>query len=450
MAGRHMPNRDDAKWDPLKDLPGEAGGAGADGAGGTPREPAGSSGPDVSAAREARRAPDVGSERRPTRGDVPLELREKIKAYPGTLTYLDLIRKNKRDSVILMVAMIALGILLGAIIGGAVGPVYRGARTAVGDYSDTIRPAYDLSAPGPTPEQERRMDRAPARVLGLDPSVYQDFQALLPSILMGAGAAALVAVLGTMWSWSQGANAILRMAHAVPIRKEDDPELYNIVDEMRLAGGLPMPKVYIITDSAMNAFATGRDPKNGVVAVTAGLRAKLTRDELQGVIAHEMAHIRHYDIRFSMLMATMVGLIVFASDAFLRLQLYGGRYRRGRTSGGKGGGGAIFLLVIGLILAILAPLFARIIQMAYSRQREYLADAGAVELTRNPEGLASALRKLADDEEPEVDTANRGTAHMYIVNPLRKMRRSHQRVSSMFASHPPVQERVARLLALAR
>jgi heat shock protein HtpX len=159
-----------------------------------------------------------------------------------------------------------------------------------------------------------------------------------------------------------------------------------------------------------------------------------------------------------MLMATMVGLIVFACDAFLRIAWYsGGIGGRGRRSsrdrdegGGAGGAIAIVLLVLGMILAILAPLFATLIQMAYSRQREYLADAGAVELTRNPLGLASALQKLADDHEPLVDTANRGTAHMYIVNPLRRMRATGQALDSMLLSHPPIKERIARLMALAR
>jgi heat shock protein HtpX len=207
----------------------------------------------------------------------------------------------------------------------------------------------------------------------------------------------------------------------------------------------------------MNAFATGRDPQHASVAITKGLRDQLTRDELQGVLAHEMAHVRHLDVRFAMLMATMVGLIVFACDAFLRIAWYsggiGGRGRRSRDrdeGGGAGGLIAIILLVLGIVLAMLAPLFATLIQMAYSRQREYLADAGAVELTRNPLGLASALQKLADDKEPLVDTANRGTAHMYIVNPLRRMRATGQGLDTMFLSHPPIKERIARLMALAR
>ncbi len=163
-----------------------------------------------------------------------------------------------------------------------------------------------------------------------------------------------------------------------------------------------------------------------------------------------MAHIRNYDIRFAMLMATMVGIIVFACDAFLRVGFYS-RMGRGSRSNSKGGSpaGAI-LLIVGLLLAILAPLIAKLIQMGYSRRREYLADAGAVELTRNPSGIASALMKLAKDNDPLVDRANRGTAHMYIVNPLKKMRASGNQLNSLFSSHPPIKERISRLVALTR
>ncbi len=342
------------------------------------------------------------------------QIRERIRAYPGSITYLDLIRKNKRDSVLLIVGMLALGLVLGGVIGGAVGG-YAGA---------------DM------------MGNAQDRYTAVD---------LLPSIVLGAIVAFLFAAGGALWSYKAGANAILRMAHAKEVTRELDQELFNVVDEMRIAAGIPMPRIFIIGDTALNAFATGRDPEHAVVAITTGLRQTLTRDELQGVIAHEIAHIRHYDIRFSLLMATMVGLIVFACDAFLRATWYGAHARgRGRRSSGGGNKGQIILLIVALVLAILAPLFARLIQMAYSRQREYLADAGAVELSRNPEGLASALSRLAMDEEPLVDTANRGTAHMYIVNPLRKMRASHNQLNSMFSSHPPVKQRIARLLALTR
>ena len=334
------------------------------------------------------------------------------------MTFHDLIRKNKRDSALLVVLMVALGVGIGAIIGGVVLPVGMGMAESAADE-------------GPV-------------------SLSENLVIFLPSLFLGAAVALVVGAGGALWSYFQGANAILRMVHAQEITPELDRELFNVVDEMRIAAGLPMPKVYLIPESALNAFATGRNPANGVVAITTGLRAKLTRDELQGVIAHEMAHIRHFDIRFSLLMATMVGLIVMACDIFLRMTIYSSM-GRGHRRDSKGGGGAmIVLVVVAILLSVIAPILARIIQMAYSRQREYLADAGAVELTRNPEGLASALRKLSHDEEPLVDMANRGTAHMFIMNPLRKMRKSHQNVRSRFCSHPPVEERIARLMALAR
>ncbi len=334
------------------------------------------------------------------------QMRARVSAYPGTMTYLDLIAKNKRDSAFLMVFMIGFGVIVGGVLASAVA-VYGGVKPSL--------------------------------------------EALLPSIVLGAFAALVAGLLGALWSWFGGSSAILMMSGAKEITKELDPELFNVVEELAIAGGIPVPRIYLIGDSAMNALATGRDPQHAAVAITVGLRQKLTRDELQGVMAHEMSHIRHYDTRFAMLMATMAGLVVFACDAFWRMIWYSRGPRRSDSDKESGGGVLILvLIVVAVLLAIVAPIVARLIQMAYSRQREYLADAGAVELTRNPLGLAAALQKLGDDDEPLVDTANRGTAHMYIVNPLRKMRDAGQALDSMFLSHPPVKERIARLLALNR
>lgn len=348
------------------------------------------------------------------------KLDEKVRAYPGTLTFHDLIRRNRRQSALLMAVMILLGVALGVVFGGVV-------ATTSGYASRT------------------------SRVAGWDAAVPPTRDLALPMIAGGVVALAL-AGLGATWSWYGGSSAILMMSQAREIRKPDDPELFNVVDEMRIAAGLPMPRVYVIDDSAMNAFATGRDPAHGVVAITTGLRERLNRDELQAVIAHEMAHIRHLDIRFALLMATMVGLIAFACDGLFRFMWNSGNAmgRGSRESKGKAGGAAVILIVLAMVLAVISPILARIIQMAYSREREYLADAGAVELTRNPGALASALMKLADDDEPLVDGANRGTAHLFIVNPLRQMREAHQGLDSMFWFHPPVRERVARLMALLR
>lgn len=342
-------------------------------------------------------------------------IRKKVRSLPGMLTYSEMIRRNKRHSVYLIIAMILLAVLLGVAIGSATALYADGG----GAYGAAARTGTILAG----------------------------------GAIVGGIIGLLLASGGAMWSWFGGANAILRMSHAKPISKEMDPELYNVVEEMSIAAGIPMPKVYVIGDSAMNAFATGRDPEHGVVAITVGLRQKLTRDELQGVIAHEIAHIRHFDIRFAMLMATMVGIIAVATDAFLRVTWYsgaGGRSMRGRGGRQGGGAAALVMVVVALLLAILAPIAARVIQMTYSRRREYLADAGAVELTRNPQGLANALRRLAGDTDPLVDTANRGTAHMYIVNPLNRMRRHPHEKVSLFSSHPPIAERIARLEALLR
>ena len=261
---------------------------------------------------------------------------------------------------------------------------------------------------------------------------------------MFVGAIAMgLSLLVTVAGYYGGTGLVLAVSGAHEISHDDDPQLFNVVEEMSIAGGLPMPKVYLINDSAPNAFATGRDPAHGVIAITAGLRDKLTRDELQGVIAHEMSHIRNHDIRYAMLVAVLVGTVVMLCDFFLRWS-----WRVGRSSSdskGKGAAVAVVLMIVGLVLAIIAPILAKLIQMAVSRQREYLADASAVELTRYPQGLASALAKIAADPDP-LEVANRGTQHLYIVNPLRKQ---GDWTSGLMATHPPIQERVDRLLALA-
>ncbi len=263
--------------------------------------------------------------------------------------------------------------------------------------------------------------------------------------LVIGGVAAGVAFLISYFAYYAGANFILAVSGARPIQHQDDPELFNVVEEMAIAAGIPMPKLYVIHDSAPNAFATGRDPKNGIVCITTGLRDKLTRDELQGVMAHEIAHIRNLDIRLMLLMAVLVGTVVMLADFFLQMLRYSGR---GRSRGGGKGGGVVMivLIVVAVILAIIAPILAQIIQLAVSRQREYLADASAVQFTRNPLGLAGALRKF--DKDPDVlEAANRGTAHLFIANPIKKF---EGRASSMFASHPPIKERIARLEDLAQ
>jgi len=246
----------------------------------------------------------------------------------------------------------------------------------------------------------------------------------------------------TAVSFSSGDQIFLAASKAKPITHDVHPQLFNVVEEMKIAAGLPMPKVYIINDPAPNAFATGRKPETASVAVTAGLLGRLNRDELQGVIAHEISHILHRDILFVTLAGIMLGSIVLLSQVFLRGMFYSsmGSSRR-YSSGGKGGGQAqIIMLIIAIVAAILAPIMAYLLYYALSRKREYLADAGAARLTRYPEGLAGALEKIANDRSPQLATVNKVTAPMYIVNPFKK--KKQMKLSDLTSTHPPISERI--------
>src|SRR5262245_26958756 len=266
----------------------------------------------------------------------------------------------------------------------------------------------------------------------------------------GVIAALVVATFLSVGSYFAGDQLVLLSsgAHEVPIENppDDMKQLVNVVTEMSIAGGLPMPKVYTIDDTAPNAFATGRDPKHASVAVTTGLLQKMDREELQGVIGHEMSHIGNYDIRFTLLVGVLVGSIALLADWFLRYSFWFGGGRRRDSDGDRGGGGAqAILFLIAIALAVIAPFIGRMVQLAVSRRRESLADVSAVELTRNPTGLARALRTIADD--PEVlEVANRATQHLYIVNPIKSF---EERASSMWDTHPPIAERIAVLRGLA-
>ena len=248
----------------------------------------------------------------------------------------------------------------------------------------------------------------------------------------------------TLISLSSGDQILLAASRAKPVTHEVHPQLFNVVEEMKIAAGLPaMPKIYIINDPAPNAFATGRNPKNASVAVTAGLLARLNRDELQGVIAHEISHIIHRDILFVTLAGIMLGSIVLLSQVFLRGMFYSSMTgsRRRYSSGGKGGGQAqIVMLVIAIVAAIVAPIMAYLLYYALSRKREYLADAGAARLTRYPEGLASALEKIAGDPSPQMAAVNKVTAPMYIANPFKK--KGQRKLSNLTSTHPPISERI--------
>jgi heat shock protein HtpX len=251
--------------------------------------------------------------------------------------------------------------------------------------------------------------------------------------------AVIIAVAMTFGSYYASDKIVLAISKARPVEKKDYPHLYNVVEGLAIAGGLPKPRCYIIDDTAPNAFASGRNPKNSVIVVTKGLLQKLNRAELEGVIAHEMAHIKNYDILVMTLTVVMVGVVVLLSDWILRSFIWGGGKRR-RSSKGGGNAGAI-LVVVGLVLAILSPLIAQLIRLAISRKREFLADANGAFLTRYPPGLASALRKLDADKEP-LEVANKATAHLYIVNPLKDIKGV---VNKMYSTHPPIEERVAAL-----
>ncbi len=264
----------------------------------------------------------------------------------------------------------------------------------------------------------------------------------------GVGIALAVAAVMSVSSFFAGDRLVLLSSGATRIDlaqpADEYRQLVNVVNEMSLASGITPPAVYVIDDTAPNAFATGRDPAHASLAVTKGLLEKMDREELQGVVAHEMSHIRNYDIRFTLLVGVLVGAIALLADWFLRFTFWGGG-RRGSRDDRGGGGGAAFLFLIAIVLAILAPVISRLVQLAVSRRRESLADVSGVALTRNPIGLARALRTIAAD--PEVlEVANRATQHLYIVNPIKSF---EDRAKSMWDTHPPIAERVQVLERLA-
>ncbi len=250
----------------------------------------------------------------------------------------------------------------------------------------------------------------------------------------------------TLGAWFGGDRAVLAASGAKPLDPSagaEELQLDNITAELSIAANIPKPKIYVIDDTALNAFATGRDPQHASIAVTKGLMAKLDREEMSGVIAHELSHVRNFDIRYSLLVAALVGSLALLSDMLLRFAMFGGAGRRRENE--KGGGGLqIIVLFLTIILAILAPIAARMVQLAVSRQREYLADASGVELTRNPQGLERALAKLAGDKEV-LEVATKATAHFYIVNPVKHF---ETRAAGFMATHPPLTDRINRLRAL--
>ena len=253
---------------------------------------------------------------------------------------------------------------------------------------------------------------------------------------------ALIFSIASAWgSYYYSDKIVLSVNKARPATKEEDQKLVNILDSLMVASGLPSkPRLYVVDDPQPNAFATGRNPQNAVICVTTGLLEKLDYYELEGVIAHEMSHIKNYDIRLSCIVSVMVGFIVMIADLFSRMLFWGGLNDRDSDSKANG-----ILMLIGLIFLILSPIFGSLMQLALSRKREFLADATAVEFTRNPDGLISALQKLENDPN-QLETANSATANMYIVNPFRKdTKEGKKRTTSIWSTHPSTADRIEAL-----
>jgi heat shock protein HtpX len=267
------------------------------------------------------------------------------------------------------------------------------------------------------------------------------------SAFAGLVIAILVWAILSLIGYFQGDSILLSMSRAKKIKRDDHPRLYNVVEEMKIASGLEkMPNIYIIDDPALNAFATGRDPKRASVAITSGLLQKLNRDELQGVIAHEISHVKNRDVLLMSMCSILLGTIVILAWYGSRIMIFGSMTgsRRSSSSGGGGQGQAI-ILIVSLVFMILAPIMAQLIYFAISRKREYLADASAALYTRYPEGLASALEKLGASTG-QLKSANKATAPMYIVNPFRK---KGMKASDLSSTHPPISERIRILRAMA-
>lgn len=251
--------------------------------------------------------------------------------------------------------------------------------------------------------------------------------------------ALIIAILASFSSYYYSDKIVLRLTGAKPVSRDEDPRTYYIVEGLSIAAGLPMPGIYMIEDKGMNAFATGRNPQNGVIVFTRGLLDNLNDEELKGVISHELSHIKNYDILLGTVVVIFVGMLSIISNIILRSFFFGGRRRTGRSSGG--GILSIILLVAGLLLLILSPLIATVIKLAINRNREYLADSTGSLISRYPAGLANALRKIS--KYSEVRTASNATAHLFIANPFGS--KTKALFSNLFNTHPPTEERIKRL-----
>ena len=252
--------------------------------------------------------------------------------------------------------------------------------------------------------------------------------------------AVAVSIFSSFFSYWYSDKMVLAMSNAHEIDHDSARELYHLVENLCITAGLPVPKIYIINDSAPNAFATGRDKDHAVIAVTTGLLEKLDKSELEGVIAHELSHVGNRDILLATLVTVMVGLVVLLADWFMRWSIFGGR----RKSDDENSQFALIITIVAIVFAILAPIGAYMMQFAISRKREFLADANGALLTRYPEGLARALEKISADQEP-LEAANRATAHLYFASPFKGSEGKTSWFSKMMMTHPPVEERIAKL-----
>lgn len=261
-----------------------------------------------------------------------------------------------------------------------------------------------------------------------------------PSALSFSGVALIIAGIMNFVAYYNSDKMVMAISAAHQIQKKDNPTLFRTVENLCIAQGIPMPKVYIINDTAPNAFATGRDPQHASIAFTTGILSKLNKLELEGVTAHELSHVGNYDTRLMTIVSILVGTVALLADFFFRITFYSHRDRD------RNSGNGIFL-VIGLVMAILAPVIAMLIQLAISRKREFLADASGALLTRHPDGLADALLKISADREP-LEVANKATAHLYIVNPLKNHKDAISWFAGLFNTHPPIAQRVKALRAM--
>jgi len=258
------------------------------------------------------------------------------------------------------------------------------------------------------------------------------------------GWALIISGLISFFSYWWSDKIILGISGAREAKRKEFFDFYTVTENIAMSQRLPMPKLYVIDDTAMNAFATGRDPEHAVVCATTGLLSRLNRAEVEGVVAHELSHVKNYDIRLMSIVTILVGLVALLSDWFLRMSWGGGRKKNNDKSSGQI---QMIMFIAGLILALLSPLIAQLIQLAISRRREFLADASGIAMTKNPEGLIKALEKISKDKEP-LEAANKATAHLYISNPLKNTHGGVGMFAKMFMTHPPVSERISALKQL--